>query len=395
MKSWFNKNVLAIYITSLFSYQLQMAVVLLGSMYAWYPNLSENVVVLMYSAPSFLAAAVSLAISPLMKKVNKKMLLVLGMCSILASGCLIVFTGGHSFPLALTGAILTGIGYALIVSTTNTLLVENTPPSESGKAIGINMAVGCLGAMFLTTVSGILAADGNWVRAYCLCFPTAISLVLFLLLYRQERNAPVRSEPVSHEAEAAQSAQTARSSSTGLFCGVLLLFLLMMLTATAWNANFSSYVLENRIGTAANSGMIATMSALGGVIGGFFFTGFAIKYLKKLVVPICLLVVAAPCLAGAVGVRSMILIYLCSFLFMLFFQPAYSVFAATAGTLKPGPGVSIVNSVQGFGQFLGPYVVTFVGGILGASLSGRFWSGVLFAVVAAVLAVPIMRRAQD
>ena len=51
MKSWFNKNVLAIYITSLFSYQLQMAVVLLGSMYAWYPNLSENVVVLMYSAP--------------------------------------------------------------------------------------------------------------------------------------------------------------------------------------------------------------------------------------------------------------------------------------------------------------------------------------------------------
>ena len=155
-----NKNIIALYIASLFSYQFMMAPGLLGSMYAGFPELSQNVVVLLFSAPAFISAAVSLIISPLMNRLNKKLMLISGMCTIILAGGLIVFTGGQSFPISLAGSIFTGIGYALILSTTNTLLVENSAPGEGSKAVGINMAVGCLGAMVLTSVSGVLAANG-------------------------------------------------------------------------------------------------------------------------------------------------------------------------------------------------------------------------------------------
>ncbi len=390
-----NKNIIALYIASLFSYQFMMAPGLLGSMYADFPELSQNVVVLLFSAPAFISAAVSLIISPLMNRLNKKLMLISGMCTIILAGGLIVFTGGQSFPISLAGSIFTGIGYALILSTTNTLLVENSAPGEGSKAVGINMAVGCLGAMVLTSVSGVLAANGHWSDAYYLCFPVVVSLVLFILLYRDDKQAIAAVEPESDAAVEVTSTSGSAKKNVGLFILVQIVFLFMMLTATAWTSNFSSYVLDNGIGTAANSGMIATMGSLGGVLGGFLFTGFAVKKLGKLTVPVCLLFVAAPCVAGALGVRSIAVIYICAIIFMLFFQPVYSVIAESSGRLFPGPGVSIVSSVQGFSQFVGPYFATFAGSLLGNTQRERFIVGIITAIIGAIIALPVMRRAQS
>lgn len=386
-----NRNTIAIYIATLFSYQMFMATSLLASMQAWFPNISSNLIVMLFTAPTLAHAAVALILSAVIGRLNKKMLIVIGLGSIVLGGLLVVLIGGASFATALAGVIFCGIGCSLTVTAANTMLVEMNP-STASTTIAVNNAVACLGSMILTTLAGILAQDGNWTRAYYLCFPSAVTLVLFLILYKGSGKA-------SHVSQAtyvgSPEYQPKHIVSAGLFASVVIIFLLANFGTSAWNANYSTYIItEKAIGTTIETGLINTLASLGGVIGGFFIAGILIKVLKRWTVPVSMLFIAAPIVAVALGCESITVIYICAFTFMVFYQPVFGELSAAAGKLFPGGGISFVTAMVGLGSFVGPYVVNFVSGLGGGSLTLKFWTGVIFLVIGAIIAVPAMRKVE-
>ena len=390
-----NRNVLAIYIASFFSYQMYIPSLLLASLYAWYPNVDPNAVILMYSAPMLVSALLAFVVGAIMSKVNKKMMLLVGMGSIVLAGCLIVFTGGNSFPIALAGAILTGVGYSIIINVTNALLVVVSPPGTASKAVAINAAVGCVGSMIITYVAGILASGGNWTHAYYLCFPVVILMIAVAVLY-QNKETEVQTDQSSAAATTASGGNGTEYRNIGLFSMIILIFILANFGNTAWNANSASYIVDvAKMGTTVETGTLSSLNSFGGVIGGFVFAGIAIKYMKKLVVPVCLLFTMLPRLAAVFGINNMIVFYICGFLFMMCFQPVYGVMVSSAGKQLPGGlGTSIVSGVMGFAGFVAPYVINFIAGFMGGSILSRLWVGITCTLIAVIISVPVMRKAQ-
>ena len=393
MKS-LNRNTLAIYIASFFSYHMYIPSALLASFYAWYPSVDPNLVILVYSAPMLVSALLALALGAVMPKLNKKLAMLVGLGVIIVAGCMVVFTHGGSFPLALTATILTGVGYAVVLNVTNTLLVELDPASSS-KTIAINAAVGCIGSMILTYGAGVLAKDGDWTRAYWLCFPVVITFLLVLFLYRAPKGQTV-AQPAAGGAQA-QPAAPAGKANYGLFVAVVLIFLLGMIGNTAWNANFSSYVIDVvQIGTTVETGMLSTLASLGGIVGGMVFAGLAFKYLKNMTVSMCLLLTMLPRVAALLGINNIVVLYVCAFLFMMFFQPVYGAITASAGKLVPGGmGVSAIGAAMGLGGFVAPYILSGIASVMGGTILNQFAVGCVFTVIGVVIAVPAMRKAAE
>lgn len=386
-----SRNTIAIYIATLFSYQMFMATSLLASMQAWFPDVSPNLVVMLFTAPTLAHAAVALVLSAVIGRLNKKILVVTGLGSIVFGGVLVVIIGGASFAAALVGVIFCGIGCSLTVTATNTMLVEMNPTTAS-TTIAVNNAVACLGSMILTTLAGILAKDGDWTRAYYLCFPSAVTLVLFLVLYKGSGKSYTSTQAADDNSAAPRSKQIV---SVGLFTSVVIIFLLANFGTAAWNANYSTYIItEKAIGTTVETGLINTLASLGGVIGGFLIAGILIKVLKNWTVPVSMLFIASPIAAVALGCESIIVIYICAFAFMVFYQPVFGELSAAAGKLFPGGGISFVTAMVGLGSFVGPYVINFVSGLGGGSLTLKFCAGVIFLVIGAIIAIPAMWKVE-
>lgn len=382
------RNTIAIFLASLFSYQIYMAAGLMASMQLWFSHLSGDTVIAMFTMPTLAQALSALIISPIIGRYSRRLFVILGLLSISLGGVLIVMGGGASFAIALCGAILCGIGYSLTLAATNTMLVEMYPESASTK-VAANCAVGCLGSMFLTTMSGILARDGVWMRAYILCFPAAIGLILFLLLYR---------ETDRHAVKADESAEKTRgfAGSKLLFACVILVLTLMSFNVASWNTNYSIYVMnEKAIGGTVQTGLMNTLASLGGVIGGFFAAGLLIPRLKWLMVPVSLLFVALPGVAAALGCESISVFYICSLLFMMFYQPAYAVLSEKAGKLLPGAGVSFITAAAGLGSFVSPYLVNLLARGAGGRIETKFAITAAFAIIAALVALPSMKKLES
>jgi len=396
MSSKLNRNTLAIYIASFLSYQIFITAIILASLYAAFPDVSPNLVILMYSAPSLVSALLSLVMGTFIAKANKKLMLLTGMALIVIGGAAIVFTNGGSFALCLVSAILIGAGYAVITTTANVLLIENNAPEDAPKAIATNAAIGCLGNIILMFLAGVLA-QSNWTHAYYLCFPVIISLVIVAVLYKNpEKNAAAAAgADAAAWAEAAQ-AQPAQKY-IGLFSLVIVAFVLVNFCTTAWNTNYSSYVIaEKQIGTTVETGLISTLASVGGVVGGFFVAGPFIKALKNMAAPVAMLLVALPCIMGGLGVNSIVVLYIAAFAFMVFYQVVYSVMISTAGKLFPGgAGVSICQGVLGIGAFFAPYILSFCAAPFGGTMTAKFWAGVIFILIAIVISIPVLKQAAD
>ena len=263
--------------------------------------------------------------------------------------------------------------------------------------VGIVIVVlAVLGGMIITSLAGFLAAGGNWTRSYLLCLPTAISLVLFAVMYKEEKKAPAQAAQATQAAAAAAAAAPANKN-LGLFLPTILIFFLSNMGTAAWNSNSAVYVMvEKQIGTTVETGLLSTLASLGGVIGGFVLAGIIIPKLKSLTVPVCLLIVTAPCLCAALGVDSMIVLYIAVTIFMMFYQPVYGSVSAAAGKLLPGGmGVTCVNAVMGLGGFFAPYILNFIGTFGDGTTTIKFWAGVISLVLAAVIAVPTMKKADE
>ena len=83
-------------------------------------------------------------------------------------------------------------------------------------------------------------------------------------------------------------------------------------------------------------------------------------------------------------------------MFMMFYQPVYGEMSAAAGKLFPGGGgISCITAMGGLGNFIGPYLVNFIGTFGDGTTRIKFWAGVVFVILAALIAIPTMKKVQN
>lgn len=372
----------AIYIASFLSYYYFFPQILLGSIYAWFSDISQSVVVLMMTLPTLSMGMLSLVMSTFLGKANKKLMLLIGLVLIIAGGGIILANQGASFGISLVAAVLPAFGYTIIINTASVALVELNPDDGPG-VIGVNNAVGCVGMMILSKVGGMMAADGNWVRPYWLTLLVVLPVIAVIFLYPSELAAPAKTA----QAGGAQKPKAAISGeNVKRFLMIAIPFFLYTLGITAWNNNLSDYIINVRqIGTAAQAGNASSLSSFAGLLGGFFMVRLISKTLKTKTVPICLLLIGASFLTMALNTDQIMLLYLTSFLFMVFFQPVTSMnFASVGKAMAAGAAVPLLRTIQSFTNFLGPYIMTALAAPFGGSIPVKAMIGIIMIVIAAL-----------
>lgn len=386
-----NRNTIAILTASLVSTPMYIAPALLDSMYAWFSDINQNVVILLYTAPFLASALIAFVLGPVISRSNKKTIIIWGLSSIITGGVFIVFIGGSFFPFAAVGSIFCGIGYALILNATNTLLVEISPVNAAA-TVAMNTAASALGNMVTMALAGVLARDGNWTRAYLLCFPAIVALILFVILFRDNhRDNSSAQQPIS--ADISQQALFAGNNG-GSFILILLIFFLLMIANMNWSTNYSTYVIsEKHMGTTVQTGLLSTTSSLGAAIGGFFLAGIVTSRLKRWTVPVCMLIMAVRQICFIMGTESMLVLYITALTAMAVYPSIHGEITATAGKLIPGgAGVVAINAIQGLSGFVIPYILNFIGIFGDGTTTIQFETGLICLLAGVAIAVPVMHR---
>lgn len=389
------RNVIAILIGSFLSYQFYLGGTLLPAFYAAFPDMSQSVVILLFTAPNLLSSIACMVIGPVIAKGNKKMIMAVGLALIVICGVLILATGGSIFALDLFATCISGLGYALVISVSSAMLMEEVEPQYAAKAMGMNSAIGCAGSMILSYGGGLLAANGSWTRAYLLCLPSAVTLLLFMMMYQNHAPAAAESGSGTEGAGASSAAAAAVEKNVGAMLAVCLIFLLVVFGQGGWNTNSAVYIVENGIGTTAEVGIVNSLASASGVIVGIFFTGKIVATLKKWTVPVCTVILMIPGIAAMLHLSNIYVWYVIAFLLMFGFGPIYAVCTASCGAHWPGGvGVSVANGVTGLGNFVAPYVLTALAAIGGGTTVAKFTAAVGILIVTCIISVPVMKKVQ-
>ena len=383
------KTILAVYIASFFSLLNYLPSTLLGNLYNWFSEIDQSIVVLLFTAPSLISTVCSMVLGGFLHRANKKIMLLAGLSANLLGGAIILITAGQSFPLALVGMGLSGLAFALLMTTGNAVLSEVCAPDKVAASMGINLAIGTAGSMVFSPLAGFLAADGNWVRAYWLFLAIIPAILLVFALYSCE----AKNAQNEYDATGKGLAQIPKEA-TIKYAKLIIPEFLYLVGIQVWALNTSDYVINQAgIGSSAEAGIMSTLSSVGGLLGGALLVPIIRKLFGGNAVPVGMLVYAACISTLALGTHSILLLYICSLLSMLFHQPTYSIAMSVAGKVLPGGlGIGIFTGALGAAGFLATYILNGIASLFGGAYNTRFWVGVVLICVAALLLWPQMRR---
>ncbi len=392
-----NSTVIAIFIAALFQFLYYFPQFLLADIYNWYSTISQDIVVLMMNAPSLISTIACMLMPAILKRLNKKLLIVSGLGINLFGGILIVTTAGKFFAASLTGCVLSGLAGAILSTTANVALMEaSETDEESVRNIAICSAIGGGGTLLFSPLAGALAQDGNWVRSYWLFLAIIPALILVFALYRSPAKKNTDSSTFTPET-ATENKPTKLSTFVNLkgFLIIFFLYFIFNVAIKAYQQNYSTYIVtEKAIGTSMEASLISTIGSAAMLIGGFFFSGLAVKWFKQYTVTVGWLIYAAALLIFAVGVTSLPVIYAASFIRMFFYQATYGCCVNAIGKAAPGgTGVSLLTAGGSIASFVGGYIVDGLANLFGGYYA-RFWVGAIMMIICAIVIIPIMKKSE-
>lgn len=391
MKGILTKRNIALFAAVFFTYQSYIGGLILPNMYAAFPDLEESVVMLSYTFPLLLSSVVGLFMGAVIERINKRLFIILGLSGIVLGGGVITLLGNASFAFTMAGTILIGIGAAVTLNCSSLLLAQENP-GKSGILVTMNSAVLAIGGMIISALAGILAVE-DWTHAYYLCFPTALFLLVFLLLYRPPDGKETGNAPKSAAAAPAPAVKPA--SRTGLFLVILVIHFLCTLNQAIFLSYNASYIITDRsIGTTVETGMLATVGSFGNVIGGIFLAALLLPRLKRWTAPFGILLLMLPNLAMSLNTASMAVLYVSNAVSMaglcLIFAPLSE---AADKTLGPA-GLNTFMAIRGLVSFVGPIIIQSVTPVFAGNYRYKFMIGVALCAAACLIAIPTMAKVE-
>lgn len=347
---------------------------------AHFPSASQSLIQSIISIPCLAVLPTTILSGKLMDSMPKKTLGIIGMLIFLVGG--VVPTVLTSLPLILLFRALFGIGVGIVQAVASALVAENFFGPEREAVQGTMTSAQMLGCAVMVFAGGWLG-DVAWNASFLVHGIAIVSLIIAFVCLPLV-GAPKKTRTADPSSGAKAKPRLNRSSWS--WAGITFLLFIGVQVYTV----YISYVLsEKGIGGAAESGATVAVACIGGFVMGILYGKLAGRA-GNLTFAIGLFIMALSYLILAVA-GSMVLIYLGGIVYgiaMAICMPAAFVNTANSvDAVSSAMALSITMCAQNLGQFVCPYIMNFITGMMG-SMHPSTLTYLLAAILLAGMGVP-------
>lgn len=387
------KVLFAIFSCSLLINFYNMPSSILAYMYESFPDLSQTTVSWIVTIPGLASVAMSFVMGPLLAKISKKAALAGGVALQLLSALIIIFSGGRVFGLVLAGSIISGMVYSVLYTASNAAITEFDSPDQVSKHVSWNYACLYGGIMALIFVSGILAQDGNWVRAYY-AYMVAIP-VLFYAVAVLPKMEPKKGGVSQTADDSSPKEANVTGGSVITLVLIVVTYVLFWIGSYVLSLNFSSYIItEHHMGTSVEAGTVGTLMSLGAFCATFI-ADYVIKICRKLTPAVCF-ILHALLFVAMIYLPNLVVMSVLGFSsgVLCAISSIYGLTVISGSIRKSSTAIGIYSAVPGIGGFVTPYVLSWLNGALNGTFTTKLWIGTVILVIAGIVSVFVMLYAE-
>lgn len=344
------------------------------------------------SGPALIIVLTSLVASFLCKKLDKKVVLIIGgifftVGSIL--GVMVIDPYYMAFMRTLVG-IGAGIEQVVAVSMIADVYEDE---NERAKATGYYNATMSFVGIAYSYLAGVLANSGVWKNAF-MCYWAAIPMLIFLFLFvpsvkpdkNVQESGEKKKEPLGFRFWALEISWFIAN----LLFGATVLYYVAV------------YVAENLLGDVAFTGMATSVKQIVGFILCLFFGGIY-KVLKRNTITVSYFIAAATLVFMVVSpskFSAVVIATICGCCYKVVFSYMYAHGFSLVPTSRIDDSVGITTAVYGIGTFCSTYFATWLMGVMHTDRATETWmvAAVLFAVLGVVevfLTISERKNVQD
>lgn len=359
------KVLVGIYSCALSLMALIVPVSVLASIAQAFPDTPITMIQQIVTLPSLIAIPTGIIVSKLASRVYKKYSALFFTALYVVGGSMPVFL--HSdFSQLLVSACLVGVSLGGLQNAMTTLIPDYFEGETRGTVLGLLSTFVCLGGFIYTSAAATLGAQ-DWTHAFYAYFIVAIFFVLELIFLPKGKLEP--------KAEKGQHVVVPKEV---IF---LCVFGFVLYTfAQLFNSNEALIVAERGLGGTAEAGMASSAYTLSGLLAGVIVAPL-IKIFKK----------QSPTVTFAFTLVGLVLYaiapnvpMLCAggFLIGLGYQTFTPFGGMGASNFSSAMGMAfnmaLCNACCSLGQSLSPFTTSFLGGLVGGSMTAMIWIGVAF-----------------
>ena len=345
---------------------------------AAFPESSATDVQQLTAIPNFVAILMALLFSVGANKIPRKVVALAGPVFVAAGGLLPYFFGDSlAFLLVCSGIVGAGVG--CVSNITQVLITELVSPEKRQVTMAQNVIFVNVGAIFMTTVGGMLAAGGwkNNYLVYLVAIPVLLLVFAFIPFYK--------SEAAGAEKPAGDDAPAGPKPSLGMKPFIVAAIILAInCVYSAFANNASILIINGGLGDSGSVGIVNSVSTIGGMVAGVVLGKILQnRSVQRVSLALGLILMGAGMVAMALT-TSLTVMCVAAFcigfaLSVGFAQCPFLISLSVAPVLIP-TAISMYSIGSSLGGTISP---TLINGVAGALLSG---SGADCCLVAAGLA---------
>ncbi|MGV9862932.1 MFS transporter [Rhodococcus koreensis] len=366
--------------------------VLLPGMYDSFSHIPKEVVALVISVPSLLAVVTGYAMGPILLKMNRKTAIIVGVGLQSISSAIVLLAGKSSFAVLIFAAALSGIVFGIIFASANSAIAEYDAPDRARKNLGRTYAMFPLGNTVLSYAAGHLAVGGNWPLGYLPLLVVCVPILVFAILALPSM-PPAYDRAINTTADEPQHGVVSGGSTPTLVLILITVFLFVIGGPITLLLNFASYIIvDHQLGTEAEAGTMALFFSLGGFLGAFNSAVLA-KPLRAYTLTVACAISVVIVLV-IIFIPNLIVLYVCALVSGLAagLVNAYGLSAVAESIRKAPIAIGAYSTLYSLALFLLPWVSAALNE--SGSTTYNFWIGVVPLLIASILGIYVMNRAE-
>lgn len=350
----------------------------LGPMAEAFPGASSFWINVVFTVPFVTSIIFSALSGKLSRRVDKKVLVVVGLLLYGVAGLIPAF-GGDLLTIFFL-RLLTGIGLGLALPMPNVYIAEYYADDRREKMLGYANAVAQIANIAVLLTAGYLITLG-WRNVF-FGFLLVLAIAVVQIVWLPKSTAPAT---VTGQANIALDLRKGMPVAT-----IVLLAASMTLTYVAFAigaANISAFVVSYKVGSVATIGIVATAPAVGNILGSVL--SGAVRTLLRSWVPLASIVLLAVGFGLYTATNSLWELFLASGIIGIAagLQTPYllDLTAQKVGPLQKGLALGIVSGCIHFGVLLFPYIQELIQLIGARDLKSVFVVGAVLSAAAAIV----------
>ena len=359
------KALVGIYSCALSLMALIVPVSVLASIAQAFPDAPITVIQQIVTLPSLIAIPTGIVVSKLASRVYKKYSALFFTALYIVAGTMPIYLHSDISQL-LVSAALVGVALGGLQNAMTTLIPDYFDDEARGTVLGLLSTFVCLGGFIYTSAAAALGAQ-DWTHAFYAYLIVGVFFVLELIFLPKGKLEP--------KVEKGQHVVVPKEV---IF---LCVFGFVLYTfAQLFNSNEALIVAERGLGGTAEAGMASSAYTLSGLLAGVIVAPL-IKIFKKQSPTITFVFTFAGLILYAIA-PSVPMLCAAGFLIGLGYQTFTPFGGMGASNFSSAMGMAfnmaLCNACCSLGQSLSPFTTSFLGGLVGGSMTAMIWVGAAF-----------------